>query len=132
MEDILRYLLSGLSYGMLLFLIASGLSLILGVMGILNLAHGSLYMIGAYIGLTLAQRTGLSWFMALVCAGLAAAIIGFLMERLLLRQLHKRYNQQVLLTLGLVYIFGNLAHGFHWGPQAWLRVQSRADRLRDG
>lgn len=109
MEDILRYLLSGLSYGMLLFLIASGLSLILGVMGILNLAHGSLYMIGAYVGLSLVQRFDAPWILALLGAAIAAAILGFLMERLLLRRLHRRYNQQVLLTLGLVYIFGNVA-----------------------
>lgn len=109
MEDLFRYLLTGLSYGMLLFLIASGLSLILGVMGILNLAHGSLYMIGAYAGLSLVQRFELPWLAGLLGAACAAAVLGFLMERLLLRRLHRRYNQQVLLTLGLVYIFGNAA-----------------------
>ncbi len=109
MEDILRYLLSGLSYGMLLFLIACGLSLILGVMGILNLAHGSLYMIGAYVGLSLVQQWEVPWLLALLAAGAVAALVGLIMERLLLRRLHRSYNQQVLLTLGLVYIFGNAA-----------------------
>ena len=109
MDEITRYLLSGLSYGMLLFLIASGLSLVLGVMGILNLAHGSLYMIGAFVGVLLMQNVNVPWWLALFAAGAAAGLTGVVMERVLLRRLHGKYNEQVLLTLGLVYVFGNLA-----------------------
>ena len=88
MEEAARYLLSGLSYGMLLFLLASGLSLVLGVMGILNLAHGSLYMIGAYVGLLLGQRLGAPWGISLLAAAAAAALTGLVIERVLLRRLH--------------------------------------------
>jgi branched-chain amino acid transport system permease protein len=108
MEDALRIALTGISYGMILFLIASGLSLILGAMGLLNLTHGSLYMLGAFLGLGLAAATGSFW-LAAAFAGLAVGLIGLLLERLFLSRLHRRLNDQVLLTLGFVYIFANLS-----------------------
>ncbi len=111
--DALRILLTGVSYGMILFLIASGLSLILGVMGILNLAHGSLYMLGAYIGLAVSASTGNFWIGALA-GGAAVGVIGLLLERGFLRRLYRQFNDQVLLTLGFVYIFGNGA-AWLWG-----------------
>ncbi len=107
-EDMIRILLTGVSWGMILFLIASGLSLILGVMGILNLAHGSLYMIGAYLGLALIPVTGNFWIAALASAVIVGGI-GFVLERGFLKRLYKQFNEQVLLTLGFVYIFGNAA-----------------------
>ncbi|MDX2160303.1 MAG: ABC transporter permease [bacterium] len=106
LQDGLRILLTGVSYGMILFLIASGLSLILGVMGILNLAHGSLYMLGAYLGLAILPVVNNFWVAAAV-SGLAVGLIGLILERGFLRRLYKRFNDQVLLTLGFVYIFGN-------------------------
>lgn len=105
-EDIIRILLTGVSYGMILFLIASGLSLILGVMGILNLAHGALYMLGAYLGLALLPILGSFWSAALV-SGVLVGLIGWLLERGFLKRLYRQFNEQVLLTLGFVYIFGN-------------------------
>lgn len=108
LQDGLRVLLTGLSYGMILFLIASGLSLILGVMGILNLTHGSLYMLGAYLGLAIMPVVNNFWIAALV-SGLAVGLIGLILERGFLRRQYKRFNDQVLLTLGFVYIFGNAA-----------------------
>jgi branched-chain amino acid transport system permease protein len=111
--DALRILLTGLSYGMILFLIASGLSLILGVMGILNLAHGSLYMLGAYLGLAVMPLVNNFWVAAMV-SGLGVGLIGLLLERGFLKRLYKRFNDQVLLTLGFVYIFGNGAMWL-WG-----------------
>jgi len=114
MEQAGIHLAIGISYGILLFLIASGLSLIFGVMGILNMAHGSLYLIGAYIGVTLA-RTDTDFWLYLIPAGLFVGLVGVLIERLLLSRLHGQFNEQVLVTVGLIFIFENL---FMWvmGP----------------
>ena len=106
-------LLNGISYAMILFLIAAGLSLILGVMGILNLAHGSIYMVGAYVGLALAS-SGDNWLLGLFAAGISAGVIGLIFERAFLSRLYKQLNEQVLLTLGLVYVVTN-ACGKHGG-----------------
>ena len=113
MADVARFLLSGVSWGMLLFLIASGLALILGIMGIMNLAHGAFYMIGAYIGLTLGAYLGNYWLVAVV-SGLAVGVFGFIIQRGLLDRLYKKFVDQVLLTLGLVYIITN-ATLWIWG-----------------
>ena len=72
--------LNGISYGMLLFLLASGLSLIFGVMKILNLTHGSFYLLGGYLGLVVLQETG-SFILAVLGASLAVALIGVVIER---------------------------------------------------
>jgi len=69
-------LLDGVSFGMVLFLIAAGLSIIIGVMGILNLAHGALYMVGAYAGWSLAVQYGLNFGLAVLGGGLAAGLEG--------------------------------------------------------
>jgi branched-chain amino acid transport system permease protein len=107
-------LLNGISYGMILFIIASGLSLIFGVMGILNLSHGALYVLGAYIGLTLAQL-GINFFLAALSAGVFVGLVGQALQWLFLRRLHKQINEQVLLTLGVVYILANV-FVWRWGP----------------
>jgi branched-chain amino acid transport system permease protein len=107
-------LLNGISYGMILFIIASGLSIIFGVMGILNLAHGALYVIGAYIGLTLAKQ-GTDFFLVALAAGVAVGLLGLVLERAFLGRLYKQLNEQVLLTLGLIYIFWNVIL-WVWGP----------------
>jgi branched-chain amino acid transport system permease protein len=109
-------LLNGISYGMILFIIASGLSLIFGVMGILNLAHGALYVLGAYIGLTLAKQ-GTNFLLAALAAGAVVGLVGLSLERLFLGRLYKQVSDQVLLTLGLVYIFWNVILWI-WGPKA--------------
>jgi branched-chain amino acid transport system permease protein len=100
--------LNGISFGMLLFLLAAGLSLIYGLMKILNLAHGSFYLIGAYIGLTVIRVTG-SFVLAVVVAPLAVAFIGALMERFFLRRFHNHELPQALITFGFLYIFADLA-----------------------
>lgn len=110
--------INGISYGLLLFLMSSGLSLIFGLMGVINLAHGSYYMVAAYIGLSVLKYTGS--FLLAVAAGIATvAVIGALMERLFLRQLYRQELDQVLMTFGFVYIFMDLAKWL-WGgdPQA--------------
>jgi branched-chain amino acid transport system permease protein len=100
---------NGVSYGALLFLLASGLSLIFGVMHIVNLAHGSYFMLGGYVGLSVVWRTG-SFVAALACGALAVALIGIGMERLFLRRLPATQTLgQVLMTIGFALIFQDVA-----------------------
>jgi len=99
---------NGLSYGALLFLLASGLSLIFGVMRVVNLAHGSYFMLGGYVGLSVIWRTG-SYVLALVVGALALALVGIAMERLFLRRLPGQTLGQVLMTVGFALIFQDLA-----------------------
>lgn len=110
-------LLNGISFGCILFLISSGLSLVLGLMGILNLAHGVLYMLGAYIGWTVAVHLGYGFWTAALAAGLATGIIGLIMDRWFLRRLVRLPNEQVLLTIGFVYIITNVCLWI-WGSIA--------------
>jgi len=106
--------LNGISFGMILFLLATGLSLTLGVMGILNLAHGALFMAGAFVGWTVATMGGNFWLAALL-GGITAGLIGLVIERAFLQRLYKLLDDQVLLTLGLVYILGNIALWIYGG-----------------
>ncbi len=99
---------NGLSYGALLFLLASGLSLIFGVMRVVNMAHGSYFMLGGYIGLTVALRTR-SFGMAILAGTLAIGLVGMGMERLFLRRLRGQELGQVLMTVGFALIFQDLA-----------------------
>ncbi|MDK9688290.1 branched-chain amino acid ABC transporter permease [Halomonas sp. LC1] len=107
-------LLNGLQYGLLLFLIASGLTLIFGIMGIINLAHGAMYMIGAYLVYDLTMRFGNFWLAILVAIPIAIAL-GLVIERLFLDTLYKRdHLYQVLLTFGLILVL-NEAQRIIWG-----------------
>jgi branched-chain amino acid transport system permease protein len=107
--------LNGLQLGILLFLLASGLTLIFGIMDFVNLAHGSLYMVGAYFCATLTQWTG-SFFLALLLALPATAGIGIVVEVLLIRTLYQRdHLDQVLATFGLILCFDTVVH-MTWGP----------------
>jgi branched-chain amino acid transport system permease protein len=107
-------LLNGVSFGMILFLLAMGLSITLGVMGILNLAHGALFMIGGFIALSTINTGGHFW-LAIVLGSIAAGVVGLIIERLFLARLYQQLDNQVLLTLGLVYIFGNIALWIYGG-----------------
>lgn len=100
--------LNGLSFAALLFLLASGLSLIYGVMKIVNIAHGSYFMIGAYVGLSVVKKTG-NFFLAIVCGGLAVAVLGLIMERGFLRKFPLQALPQMMITLGFALIFRDLA-----------------------
>jgi branched-chain amino acid transport system permease protein len=99
---------NGLSYGALLFLLASGLSLIFGVMRVVNLAHGSYFMLGGYVGLSVAWRTG-SYVLALLVGALVVALVGIVMERAFLRRLPGQTLGQVLMTIGFALIFQDVA-----------------------
>jgi branched-chain amino acid transport system permease protein len=97
--------LNGVQYGLLLFLVASGLTLVFGIMGIINLAHGSFYMLGAYLAFAFAAITGNFWLAILIAVPLAAAL-GVALEALLFRLLYPRdHLYQVLLTYGLILVF---------------------------
>jgi branched-chain amino acid transport system permease protein len=110
-------LLNGISLGSILFLLASSLSLIMGVMGILNLAHGALYMVGAYVGWTIAMRYELNFGLAVLAGGVAAGLVGLVVERGFFRHLYRQLNEQVLLSFGLIYIVTNLCR-LVWGPRS--------------
>lgn len=120
-------LLNGVSYGMILFLIASGMSIVLGAMGITNLAHGAIYMVGAYVGWTVAVKWGATFGVGLLAGGLSAGLVGLAMERGLLRRLYKQPNEQVLLTFGFVYILTNLCL---WIWSGWPRMPFTAEFLK--
>jgi len=105
---LIEQLLNGLQYGVMLFLLAAGLTLIFGIMGVINLAHGSLFMVGAYAGTYVAGITGSFWI-GLPAALLAAAVTGFLVEALVIRRLYARdHLDQVLATFALILIFNQL------------------------
>lgn len=106
--DLLIQLLNGIQYGLLLFLLASGLTVIFGILGVLNLAHGSFYMVGAYLAFWLSARTASLWLA--IPVGLAIVfVLGLLLERGLFSRLYRRdHLHQVLLTFGLILIFEEL------------------------
>jgi branched-chain amino acid transport system permease protein len=104
MSSFLAQMLNGVQYGLLLFLIASGLTLIFGVMGVINLAHGSLFMIGAYVAFLVAKQTGSLWF-ALPVAMIGGLALGAFLERVLFsRFYHREHLDQVLLTFALILL----------------------------
>jgi len=119
-------LLNGMSYGMVLFLIASGMSIVLGAMGITNLAHGAFYMVGAFVGWTVAVKCGATFGLGILAGGLSAGLVGLAIERGLLRHLYKQPNEQVLLTFGFVYILSNVCL-WVWG--GWPRMPFTAKFL---
>ena len=109
-------LLNGLQYGVLLFLLAAGLTLVFGIMSFVNLAHGSLYMIGAYAAAATYQYTG-SFALALVGALAACTVLGFVLEQTVVSRLYQRdHLDHVLATFGMVLFFNELVR-IIWGPQ---------------
>jgi branched-chain amino acid transport system permease protein len=104
---------NGVSYGALLFLVASGLSLIFGVMRIVNLSHGAYFLLGGYVALSVIWKTG-SWVLAIPVAALAIALVGLAMERVFLRRLGFDPLRQVLLTVGFAFLFQQAALDI-WG-----------------
>ncbi|WP_424931248.1 branched-chain amino acid ABC transporter permease [Amaricoccus macauensis] len=108
---IVEQILNGLQFGVMLFLMSAGLTLIFGVMGLINLAHGSLYMVGAFAAAAVAGATG-SFLLALAAALAAAALIGALVEIVVIRRLYRAAHlDQVLATFALILIF---SEGTRW------------------
>ncbi|WP_213290790.1 branched-chain amino acid ABC transporter permease [Bradyrhizobium sp. sGM-13] len=111
MEMLSISLLNGTIYGLLLFMIAAGLTLIFGMMGVLNFAHGAFYMLGAYAGYVLSARVG--FFPGLLVAGLIVAAIGAMVERYMLRSVHAHgHAHELLLTFGLLFVFDEIVKFF--------------------
>ena len=107
----IEQLLNGIQFGIMLFLMSAGLTLIFGVMGLINLAHGSFYMIGAFAAAIIAGLTGSFW-LALIASLFAAAISGVLIEILIIRRLYRRNHlDQVLATFALILL---LSEGVRW------------------
>ena len=111
-------LLNGLQYGLLLFLVASGLTLIFGIMGIINLAHGSFYMLGAYLAWSLAGKMG-SLTAAILLGIVLTVMLGMALERLLISRMYQRdHLYQVLLTYGLILVFEEM-RAILWGDDVY-------------
>ncbi len=114
---VLEQSLNGLQFGLMLFLLAAGLTLVFGIMDMINLAHGSLYMIGAYLAAAVAMATGSFWLAVAVAMG-GTAVIGVVLEVTLLRHLYQRdHLHQVLATFALI-LMSNEAVRMIWGPTA--------------
>ncbi len=113
----LEQTLNGLQQGVMLFLMAAGLTLVFGIMHLLNLAHGSLYMVGAYVCATVTQASG-SFLIGVLAALGASAATGMVIEVLAMRRLYAREHlDQVLATFGIILFFNELVK-ILWGPQA--------------
>ncbi|MFZ0927923.1 MAG: branched-chain amino acid ABC transporter permease [Syntrophobacteraceae bacterium] len=110
---------SGLTMAMILFLVASGLTLLFGVVNVFNFAHGSFYMIGAYLAYTCVSVLGLNFWASLVLAGVGAGIFGMLMESVFLRRIYGRAEEtgfQILLTYSFILIIDDLVK-LIWGTE---------------
>jgi branched-chain amino acid transport system permease protein len=115
--------LNGLSLAMILFLLAAGLTLIFGLMHIINMAHGSFYLLGGYIAITAIRMTG-DFGSGALLAVIAIAATGVLVQRLFLARLYKQEMAQALLTLGLLFIIADIAF-FTWGGDPLLVPEPR-------
>ncbi|VTU14971.1 branched-chain amino acid ABC transporter permease [Variovorax sp. RA8] len=120
-----KTLLNGLTLASLYFLVASGFTLVFGLMRNVNLAHGSLYLIGAYVGWMVGERTG-SWVLAVFAGFLSAAVLGLLMQLLVFRHMQGQDLRQTLVTIGLSIVLADVALWI-WGaeiytfdPPAWI------------
>ena len=116
MEFVFFSLLNGISYGLLLFLLSVGLTLIFGMMGVLNFAHASFYMLGAYFAYQISAKIG--FFPALVLAPLMVGVVGAVVERFGLRRVHKfGHVAELLFTFGLAFLLGEAVQ-LIWGRSA--------------
>ena len=112
--DFLIQTLNSVQYGLLLFMLAAGLTLIFGIMGVINLAHGSFYMLGAYLAYSLSSMLG-SFTLAILAGVVLSVLFGLVLERVLFRFFYQRdHLDQVLMTFGLIYIFEEL-RSILWG-----------------
>jgi branched-chain amino acid transport system permease protein len=111
---LLYCVLIGLSYGMVLFLLSAGVSIVFGLMDVVNLAHGMMFMTSAFLGITVSQKTG-SFLLGLAAGILAAGVLGLILERGFLRTLYGQQLSQILVCFGFIYIVTNI-HLWVYGP----------------
>jgi branched-chain amino acid transport system permease protein len=115
-QTFVTQLVNGLVYGMLLFMMSAGLSLIFGLMNVVNIAHGSFFMLGAFFAMTIMKVTGSFWA-ALALGWIPAVVIGVAMERIFIRKLYSRgHLDQVLLTFGFTFVFADAVR-WVWGTE---------------
>jgi branched-chain amino acid transport system permease protein len=126
MQQVALQVLNSFSFGGLLFLLAAGFSLIFGLMRIPNLAHGAMFMLGAYVALGAAQHAGNFW-LAILVSGLAVGGVGIVIERWILRRLAGNENAQVLATLGIAFVIADIVLWIWGGDPKMLRAP---DELR--
>lgn len=115
MDTFINLTLNGLSTGMMIFLIASGLSLIFGLMGVLNFAHGSLFMVGGYTGVIVFARSG-SFALALLAGMLAGMLVGWAVEKLTVRRVYGNAVAQILITTGVMIVLNEIVKAV-FGPE---------------
>jgi len=119
--------LNGIAFGMLLFLLASGLSLMFGLMGIVNLAHGGYFMVGGYVGLTTLEATS-SFFLALVAGAGTGAFLGFLTERFFMRRVYGLHgHESILLTFAISLVLSDFSLFLWTGTPRWVEPPSFLD-----
>ncbi len=123
-EAFTLHLINGVTFGALLFLLASGFTLIFGLMRITNLSHGAFYLVGGYLGLTILLGTGSFW-LATLGAGLGVGAMGLIVERGLLERVRGQVLPEVLLTLGIALVLGDLSLAIWGGDPQTIRVPGR-------
>ena len=125
MNNILTLLVLGFSFGFTYFLLATGLTLTMGLMRVVNMAHGALYMIAGYVGVSLYMATH-NWILSIVVGAVLAGALGLLIETAFLRRLYQSAASQVLLTIGIIYIINNIVQWI-WG--GYPKIASSPDFL---
>lgn len=127
MVFIITQIINGIVFGMLLFLLAAGLTLMLGVMRIVNLAHGSYYLLGGYIGYSIAKLTN-NFFLACLGGFLAIGILGmFIYKTILEKRFAREALAQVLITFGMLLIISDLCRWI-WGERRWLSLSPKCSK----
>ena len=133
-EPMLTILFDGIAYGMLLFVLACGLAVTLGLMNFVNLAHGAFAMLGGYVTVLMMEKLGAPFLVTLPCAFLAAAALGLVLERALYRHLYRRSHlDQVLFSIGIVFMAVSATDYFMGSEQRIIKLpaflQGRVDVL---
>lgn len=127
MDVFFNLTLNGLATGMLIFLLAAGLTLIFGLMNVLNFAHGGLFAWGAYTGVWVYIQTG-SFIVSIICAVIVGIILGGLMERWIVRPVYGNHVQQILITLGVMLVLSEMLKVV-WGPN---QLSAKSPELLSG
>jgi branched-chain amino acid transport system permease protein len=123
MEFLIVQTFNSLSFGAIIFLLASGLSIIFGVMEIINMAHASYYLLGGFIALTIMGWTG-NFYLAILCGIAIGALVAIAMERFFLRALEGKMMSQMLITVGFMFFFQDLCLVIWGGDPQWIKTPS--------